>query len=394
MTGKLSFPAYTSDAEEDSMPREYGVDATNLPTINSVDDDLQNVDSNMEADVRRRNKFRTMQFDEDIQHILDNLFECTVEATLAFTWANIWSFADMVKQLDNDDIRRRIRFKNGDVNGENMFDDNDYEDIMEILNYLLWRQNNYGRVHTAPINIPKMTNRSGFCDFISLLPPKRRGWSDVDGKKRGSDADGNIIYDQTIALKYEKINRVGAFAPTAEPSDQFFDDFHESTDFSTWKDLFVSKLKLKLTDSWNIIEEDYVVPEEADGASQEAVELYHKKNIQLYTILADSVYTTVGSRLILENVDDGIAVWTGLMAHHETTKLPVMESIKKTLGRFTFPACINSINETSSEWTSVMRAHATTTPPNGIFERALLHVDANMDSDFGAVLNIGHYASC
>eukprot|EP00984_Skeletonema_dohrnii_P035769 scaffold35940_cov283-Skeletonema_dohrnii-CCMP3373.AAC.1 len=62
MTGKLLFPAYTSDAEEDSMPREYGVDATNLPTINSVGDDLQSVDSNMEADVRRRNKFRTDHF--------------------------------------------------------------------------------------------------------------------------------------------------------------------------------------------------------------------------------------------------------------------------------------------------------------------------------------------
>jgi|SaaInl74LU_5_DNA_1037368.scaffolds.fasta_scaffold12999_2 hypothetical protein len=62
MTGKSLFPAYTSDADEDSMPREYGVDATNLPTINSVGDDLLSVDSNMEADVRRRNKFRTNHF--------------------------------------------------------------------------------------------------------------------------------------------------------------------------------------------------------------------------------------------------------------------------------------------------------------------------------------------
>ena len=62
MTGKSLFPAYTSDADEDSMPREYGVDATNPPTINSVGDDLQSVDSNMEADVRRRNKFRMNHF--------------------------------------------------------------------------------------------------------------------------------------------------------------------------------------------------------------------------------------------------------------------------------------------------------------------------------------------
>jgi len=62
MTGKLLFPAYISDANEDSMPREYGVDATNLPTISSVGGDLPGVDSNMEADFRRRNKFRTNHF--------------------------------------------------------------------------------------------------------------------------------------------------------------------------------------------------------------------------------------------------------------------------------------------------------------------------------------------
>eukprot|EP00974_Lingulodinium_polyedra_P109702 10612664-Lingulodinium_polyedra.AAC.1 len=44
------------------MPREYGVDATNLPTISSVGGDLPGVDSNMEADFRRRNKFRTNHF--------------------------------------------------------------------------------------------------------------------------------------------------------------------------------------------------------------------------------------------------------------------------------------------------------------------------------------------
>eukprot|EP00985_Skeletonema_marinoi_P005226 scaffold2257_cov155-Skeletonema_marinoi.AAC.1 len=62
MKGKLLFPAYISDANEDLMPREYGVDATNLPTISSVGGDLPGVDSNMEADFRRGNKFRTNHF--------------------------------------------------------------------------------------------------------------------------------------------------------------------------------------------------------------------------------------------------------------------------------------------------------------------------------------------
>eukprot|EP00985_Skeletonema_marinoi_P016088 scaffold8553_cov117-Skeletonema_marinoi.AAC.1 len=62
MTGKLLFPVYTSDANEDSMPREYGVDTTKLPTISSVGGELLGVDTNMEADIRRRNKFRTNHF--------------------------------------------------------------------------------------------------------------------------------------------------------------------------------------------------------------------------------------------------------------------------------------------------------------------------------------------
>eukprot|EP00957_Ditylum_brightwellii_P075617 5746885-Ditylum_brightwellii.AAC.1 len=62
MTEELIFPVYTSDASEYSMPREYGVDATNLPSINSVESGLPGVDTNMEADIRRRNKFRTDHF--------------------------------------------------------------------------------------------------------------------------------------------------------------------------------------------------------------------------------------------------------------------------------------------------------------------------------------------
>eukprot|EP00984_Skeletonema_dohrnii_P029771 scaffold20650_cov157-Skeletonema_dohrnii-CCMP3373.AAC.1 len=62
MTEDLIFPAYTSDASEYSMPRGYGVGATNLPAINSVESGLPGVDTNMEADIRRRNKIRTDHF--------------------------------------------------------------------------------------------------------------------------------------------------------------------------------------------------------------------------------------------------------------------------------------------------------------------------------------------
>eukprot|EP00984_Skeletonema_dohrnii_P033394 scaffold29810_cov94-Skeletonema_dohrnii-CCMP3373.AAC.1 len=44
------------------MPREYGVDATNLPTISSTGGELPGVDTNMEANFRPRNKFRTNHF--------------------------------------------------------------------------------------------------------------------------------------------------------------------------------------------------------------------------------------------------------------------------------------------------------------------------------------------
>eukprot|EP00985_Skeletonema_marinoi_P013610 scaffold6780_cov149-Skeletonema_marinoi.AAC.1 len=100
----------------------------------------------------------------------------------------------------------RVRFKDGDENGgEELFDEQEYEDILNICSYLNWRQNCWGRVEKVKIDIRTETSREGFCDFISLPPMSRKG----------SDTEGYVMYDPDLALHYEEINKVGQFAPSA-----------------------------------------------------------------------------------------------------------------------------------------------------------------------------------
>eukprot|EP00984_Skeletonema_dohrnii_P036307 scaffold37134_cov255-Skeletonema_dohrnii-CCMP3373.AAC.1 len=140
---------------------------------------------------------KVMRFDEDVQHIVDNLFTCPNSLTTAFRWANIFTMRDLHRELGKDDVRRRVRFKDGDESGDELFDDREYEDLMNICSYLNWRQNSRGRVEEVPIDIRAETTRKGFCAFIAL-PIKSR---------KGADQAGDVAYDPDLALCYEEINK-------------------------------------------------------------------------------------------------------------------------------------------------------------------------------------------
>jgi len=77
---------------------------------------------------------------------------------------------------------------------------------------------------------------------------------------------------------------------------------------------FSSKLLLLYEE--NILHPNYVAPSLANGDSQAAVDLHEKQNTHLYTLLSDSVTTLVGSRIVMDHVNDGITVWTKLIAHY------------------------------------------------------------------------------
>eukprot|EP00957_Ditylum_brightwellii_P003553 269537-Ditylum_brightwellii.AAC.1 len=66
---------------------------------------------------------KVMRFDEDVQYIVDNLFTCPTSLTTALKWANIYTMRDMHRELGKEDVRRRVRFKDGDESGEKLFDD-------------------------------------------------------------------------------------------------------------------------------------------------------------------------------------------------------------------------------------------------------------------------------
>ena len=173
-----------------------------------------------------------------------------------------------------------------------MFDDQEYEDLMNICSYLNWRQMCRGRLQEVLIDIRTETNRRGFCAFIALPPESREG----------SDSTGFVKYDPALALKFEEINKVGQFTPSAStnttslstskagssstasskhtlaederklnsfykkfnPQDYTFPEFKAPKDFVRWSTSFSSKLLLSYEE--NILDPSYVAPTLANGS--------------------------------------------------------------------------------------------------------------------------------
>eukprot|EP00985_Skeletonema_marinoi_P025211 scaffold18279_cov88-Skeletonema_marinoi.AAC.1 len=46
------------------------------------------------------------------------------------------------------------------------------------------------------------------------------------------------------------------------------------------------------------------------------MDLHERQNTHLYTLLSGSVTTLVGSRIVMDHVNDGITVWSKLIAHY------------------------------------------------------------------------------
>eukprot|EP00984_Skeletonema_dohrnii_P007484 scaffold2711_cov87-Skeletonema_dohrnii-CCMP3373.AAC.2 len=256
---------------------------------------------------QKASRQKVIRFDEELQFVVEHLFNCTANVTTALKWACVSNIRDLHRVLGKADIRNKIRFKQeGDDNGgEELFDDQEYEELMR-----------------------------GFDAFLALPPESREGSDPITGL---------VKYDPVLALKFEEINKVGQFAPplstnattqstsnagsssTANNKHTLTDDERKLTSFykkfkpqdstfPVWSTLFLSKLKLLYEE--NILDPTYVVPTLANGDSQAAVDLHEKQNTHLYTLLSESVTTLVGSRLIMDHVDDGITVWEKLLAHY------------------------------------------------------------------------------
>eukprot|EP00985_Skeletonema_marinoi_P023841 scaffold16107_cov147-Skeletonema_marinoi.AAC.1 len=60
---------------------------------------------------------KVMRFDEELQYLVDTLFTCKANLTITLRWFNIYTIRDLHRELGKDDVRRRVRFKDGDENG-------------------------------------------------------------------------------------------------------------------------------------------------------------------------------------------------------------------------------------------------------------------------------------
>mmetsp|Transcript_12868 Transcript_12868/g.21165 ORF Transcript_12868/g.21165 Transcript_12868/m.21165 type:complete len:257 (+) Transcript_12868:102-872(+) len=199
-----------------------------------------------------------------------------------------------------DEVRKRIRFKDLDTNEQEVLDDDQYEEVfLDLVNYLRYMQNSRGTIVRCLIDVQTMTDRNSFLAFVTLPP-----------SGRGGEADGTVNYDADIALKNEEINKIGAFAPSIiapgstssnnqsassarggttntstssdeekqlenfkkkfKPSEQTYPELSSDAQYVKWKSLF--EAKLKLADLGQIAVSTYTAPV-SPPASTAAVEL-------------------------------------------------------------------------------------------------------------------------
>ena len=282
------------------------------------------------------------KFDKDVTHILTNVVTNVNEMTAAFKSAGAYTLIDLFNRLKTEDTRKEFRYKEGDASNEELLDEDDYAELCELRSFYFWLQNSHGTLPRCPIDFQAMYTR-GMLTTFWMLPSTARP---------GADQEGNVEYDQTIALSNEQVNKIGAFATTppptgqggnqsnqgggnsksnstqsaeekelaalqkrVKPSEQSYPELKSTSQWPKFKNLMEAKLKMgKMGD---IVENGYVPPSLSAGDSKEAVELYDTKNLYLYTILHEQVTTTVGEGFFRDHPNDGVAIWKKLMHHYE-----------------------------------------------------------------------------
>eukprot|EP00986_Skeletonema_menzelii_P018740 scaffold26697_cov202-Skeletonema_menzelii.AAC.1 len=284
------------------------------------------------------------RYDADVEHLMKNVLDNSTEIRSQFKAANFYSLRDIYKGLMQDEVRKRIRFKDLDTNEQEVLDDDQYEEVLDLVNYLRYMQNSRGTIVRCLIDVQTMTDRNSFLAFVTLPP-----------SGRGGEADGTVNYDADIALKNEEINKIGAFAPSIiapgstssnnqsassarggttntstssdeekqlenfkkkfKPSEQTYPELSSDAQYVKWKSLF--EAKLKLADLGQIVVSTYTAPV-SPPASTAAVELHDRRNLALFTLLTEKVTTDAGISIVLDYTDteDGIGIWKALKQHY------------------------------------------------------------------------------
>ena len=278
---------------------------------------------------------------DDFLYLLNEVFDDNQAITDVMSTLGITDRRALTKLTSNPEALKKARWKNGDPKGDELLDEDSFEEVQLSTSYLNWVQNNKGPVLRSPISIQLDTDRESFERFLVL-----------DDTARGANADGVVMYDEAVARESERhilsmnptpiptppvpassaastsgnssattfsddAKKLYAFEKKLKPGDEKWTDFEKDSDWSNWKIMHFAKLGL--SDMDEIVKPGYVIPSQANGDSAEAMTLYKKQNLKLFTLLKAHVKTNEGITFVKthHSTFDGVSIWKDLENHYD-----------------------------------------------------------------------------
>lgn len=335
-------------------------------------------------------------------HLVAKVLPAVPGITTALKHEDILDVRQFHLKMANDDVRKRIRFKGSDPTQPEMFSQDDLQELLELDNYLWWRQNIHGTIPNCMFNV-MTTTRDEFLTF-QVLPIESREGGDIN--------TGRVRYDPRVALHYEEVNKIGAFLPQGnqsarqnsgsggqqpqgtggntgggsggntgggsggnnagmtaaekelkelmkktKPSDQVYPTFEQDSEYSTWSVNF--KARLKLVGLGSMLEETYQPPD--DSAPEPEKELHQKKNLSLFIILSEKVKTDSGEFIVKTHADteDGMAIWHDLKKHYRDDMSAVQRTdfLANLIDNIRLPTQCKQITKAHNGFWKLIRDH-------------------------------------
>lgn len=319
----------------------------------------------------------TFVVNDDVKHILQVVLCNNPKVWEAFRTEGITNIRKLYNRLSNEEVRKRMRYKESDDSKGELLDDEEHEEVDFLVSYLNWMQNGKGTILRCPLDIRADTKRESFELFLRL----------TDKGRGGKNGDGTVDYDDTVALRNEELNGYGlyknqksppsnvtppaqnngggnnnnsgggssnsggggnqqgfgggngnnsqqtedakklqAFEKKIKPGDEVWTKLESPSDWSHWK--MAHFAKLRLSDMGEIVKPGFTPPSQQNGDSEEACKLYEKMNIKLFLLLQDSVKTAESIPIIMKYslTQDGVAIWKDLESHYDDDQSAVQKA--------------------------------------------------------------------
>ena len=252
--------------------------------------------------------------DREAKAVLHKIFFDDAGPTEAMKVCNIKTRTDLLKAVQDDEVLKRMRWKDPDQQQDELMSDDQIEELKELPSFLNWLQNNHGTLPRHPVDISanELQMRVVFDLYLNMTPAERQT----------NDPNGVVSYDVAIASESEKRNKLGAYAPGAvtsttggnnlttpdncrsaaakalyafekkiKPNENNWTKFQNASEWTRWKIRHMGILTINDMD--DLIDDGIAVPEEGvDDA--DAVKLYKKKNTLLFMALQEAVETNEG----------------------------------------------------------------------------------------------------